>query len=1254
MADFEFNYKFKPDTNSVKQGAAEIAKAMGISGEQAAEAFAKGFSFDKNGRLRDELGRYVTGAKRQLSEGFDDAGKKSGKQFGESFKTGFGGVKDIVAGLGIANLASEAFSFIKSSAQASIELDKQVKNIGTLGVANFEEFAQRATDLSKTVPDSAANIAGAVYDAISAGISGTNDEIMDFVATASKAGVAGMTDTGVAVNGLTSIINAYKLPVSDAAKVSDEFFAGVKLGKLTFEEFVAGVGEAVPTAAALGVGFNELSASVATITSQGVKAPQAFTKMNQLMIELQKPGVELAKTMKGVSVEIGGVKQTLTASNIGEAIKAQGLTKTLQDIEQSARASGKSMTQVFSSSEASAASLLLTGKNADFANKMLKNLNDEVAKGAANAAFQVANTSIENQFKLLQNNLQAALQPIFANILPVLGEVAGQIVAIFQNPAITEAFKTLTIIITQLLKSVIPPLMDILAPLLLNMISYMRPIWEGLSNIITALLPALSAILQPIIAMLPQLGNIMGLVFKAIQPLIELITGDLMPMIADLLATLLPVLITTIESLLPILNPLIAAMVLMLKQNLAPIKIMLALIVPALQLMGKAFELLAEPIKWISDLLTDLYKGMTGILDGVVGGITDIIEVINPFSSGTKEMGSMLDYLKKSSVNAGDGINKLTDKVNKNIDNAKLMKKAWVDPFNIGKIETDTEKAVTALDKLSQATLESVKNVNKLRDLWSDPFSFMGKSDYKAEPGDEDVKVPPTGGGGAAKTIEQQIEENIKAITDLLIKQKFSGLSEAENARYKILSELKKKNSALTKKETDELKNLTEIQTKYLSTQAEETAKLNNLILITRALKEQVAIQKEQADWAAKLTDKLKIVPSLNIAEIDWKMFTQKSKLQPPTVSMEFALEPILTLDWGENLILELESKIQPLFTGLNEKFNEIFSTKNSKEEQKALKERIAGYKKDAAELKSSLLRKEISLEEYEDRSAELAQNEKTAFEELQDTVLNVTKKIQEALGATFDSIETLFADKFVAALEKAQEANKRYEEESAKTRKNGRAIRKAQEDEAKAVNDALYSTAAAATATFAQVLAAGGNIGEASKSMLATLLDTAQKAVLIYAPQIFGMFASLGLFAIPAGLAAIATMQGLLALAKGAVGADAGVIGIDERYGTKASSRDTIPLLVRKGESILTPEFTDKHKDLLTSLYRGDTEEKYFIEKYGKNINQNYSVPNNDSKLYNKLINTIESGISVKAENFNNIKIVDKTTKGIKASVFR
>ncbi len=66
------------------------------------------------------------------------------------------------------------------------------------------------------------------------------------------------------------------------------------------------------------------------------------------------------------------------------------------------------------------------------------------------------------------------------------------------------------------------------------------------------------------------------------------------------------------------------------------------------------------------------------------------------------------------------------------------------------------------------------------------------------------------------------------------------------------------------------------------------------------------------------------------------------------------------------------------------------------------------------------------------------------------------------------------------------------------------------------------------------------------------------------------------------AGIAAIAGIQALIAVTKGAIGADAGVVGIDGNYNTAPSRRDTIPIWVRHGESIITPEGTSQNKDLL------------------------------------------------------------------------
>src|SRR5574343_343399 len=152
-------------------------------------------------------------------------------------------VKESAEGLGKAfalNQLYGAVSAVSSSlqqlARPFVELDTQVQNIGTLGVDNFERYGDLALDLSRRVPDSAAAIAAGVYDAISAGITGTQEQIIGFVEQASKVAVSGMTDTRSAVNGLTSVLNAYKLTAADAGRVSDTFFAAINLGKTTFPE----------------------------------------------------------------------------------------------------------------------------------------------------------------------------------------------------------------------------------------------------------------------------------------------------------------------------------------------------------------------------------------------------------------------------------------------------------------------------------------------------------------------------------------------------------------------------------------------------------------------------------------------------------------------------------------------------------------------------------------------------------------------------------------------------------------------------------------------------------------------------------------------------------------------------------------------------------------------------------------------------------------------------------------------------------
>ena len=356
----------------------------------------------------------------EAEKGFKDIVAKSGlaaQQAQSSFSDVF---KGSLIGGGVAGLASNAISAITSVATAAFdeykELDKNIANIGTLGVEasglSLNKFEGLINELSTKAPDKASNIANGVYNAISAGITGSEEEIVKFVETASRVGVAGVADTNAAVNGLTSVVNAYGLGAAGAEQTSNIFFATIKAGKTSFNELNAGLANIVPAASAAGISFDEVGATIAKLTTVGIPTAQATTQLRAAIIELQKPG----KPLQEILAKVG-----LSAANMGEQLKKPaaeggGLINTLQMVEKAAKESGKSLTQVFSSSEAGSAALSLTGKNAASALSIFEGVQKDVADGVADKAYDAASKSIDVQMAIVKNNIQALFNDIFANI----------------------------------------------------------------------------------------------------------------------------------------------------------------------------------------------------------------------------------------------------------------------------------------------------------------------------------------------------------------------------------------------------------------------------------------------------------------------------------------------------------------------------------------------------------------------------------------------------------------------------------------------------------------------------------------------------------------------------------------------------------------------------------------------------------------------------------------------------------------------
>lgn len=263
-------------------------------------------------------------------------------------------------------------------------------------------------DFAKEAGKAPEEVVTAAYDALSAGV--PEDNLFEFLEQASKGAVAGVTDMSVAVDGLTSVVNAYGQETLSFQNASDVIFSTIKIGKASYEELAGTLYNVIPTASAIGVKFEDIGAAIALMSSMGTPTAQATTQIRQALVELNKEGSTADNTFKEIS-----------GKSFKEFIQEGGnLQEALQMMEESARANGKEVTSMFSSVEAGNAVLSLSGKNAKAFKETLEEMNKSA--GATNEAFKAIDDGPARQFERIKAEAEALVIELGNNLLPVVEE----------------------------------------------------------------------------------------------------------------------------------------------------------------------------------------------------------------------------------------------------------------------------------------------------------------------------------------------------------------------------------------------------------------------------------------------------------------------------------------------------------------------------------------------------------------------------------------------------------------------------------------------------------------------------------------------------------------------------------------------------------------------------------------------------------------------------------------------------------------
>ncbi len=317
----------------------------------------------------------VAASSRNLEKRFENVGKvftNTGTIFSNA---GSALTKAVTAPLvGAGTLATKmAFDFDEAMAKVSTIADStQVP---------MRDMEKSILNLSDKTGIAATDIADNVYNAISAGQK-TGDAVA-FVENATMLAKAGFTDSAAALDVLTTTLNAYSLESSETAKISDMLIQTQNLGKTTVGELASTMGKIIPTAKSQGVAFEQLAAGYAIMTSKGIATAETTTYMNSMLNELGKSGTKASDMLKS---KTGKTFQTLME-------EGNSLSDVLSMLDESAKANGKALGDMFGSAEAGKAALTLLNGDASQFNDMLAKMQDSA--GSTEEAFGKMQTSGE-------------------------------------------------------------------------------------------------------------------------------------------------------------------------------------------------------------------------------------------------------------------------------------------------------------------------------------------------------------------------------------------------------------------------------------------------------------------------------------------------------------------------------------------------------------------------------------------------------------------------------------------------------------------------------------------------------------------------------------------------------------------------------------------------------------------------------------------------------------------------------------------
>ena len=281
------------------------------------------------------------------------------------------------------------------SVDASNKFQQSLGEILTIGDRtgiSFQGFNDQIRQLSIQFNKPPGDVAEAVYQALSNQIIKTAGDF-SFMTEALKLARTTSSSAVAAVNALSSAINAFNLPISEAGRLGAQFFRMVDLGRFRLEDIQSTMGRVNVVAAQLGVSFEEVGGTLTAITRAGVPLSEAETQLSGIFQGLEKPSAAMAT-----------VFERLNVSSAETLIRLRGgFPAALRAILAEAQKVGISVSEIFPNIRGRRGiGLFQSGTNIE---GDIAQLSDPNIQGQADAAGQRQAANVGEKFRSQMNNI---------------------------------------------------------------------------------------------------------------------------------------------------------------------------------------------------------------------------------------------------------------------------------------------------------------------------------------------------------------------------------------------------------------------------------------------------------------------------------------------------------------------------------------------------------------------------------------------------------------------------------------------------------------------------------------------------------------------------------------------------------------------------------------------------------------------------------------------------------------------------------